>query len=95
MATLPTNPSSPKFRWKRTYVIPGVPTAPGFLCIPQDQMDEVNTDAYTCPAWSPADGHDQVPPMIFNSPTHHLGNPFRFTFDDSEASHIFHSPYYS
>ena len=54
----------------------------------QDQIDGVNAGAYTCP-WPPADGLDQAHPMIFNSPTHDLANPFPFTFEDSEVSYSF------
>ena len=54
----------------------------------QDQINDVSTSAYTCPAWPSADGLDQAHPMILNSPTHDLANPFPSAFEDSEASHI-------
>lgn len=60
----------------------------GFTMYVQDQMDEVTTSAYTCPAGPPADGGDQAHPMILSSPTHDLTNPFPFTFEDSGVSYV-------
>lgn len=59
-----------------------------FIMCVQDQIDEVTTSAYTCPARLLADGCDQAHPMILNSPTHDLTNPFPFTFEDSGVSYV-------
>lgn len=59
------------------------------LCILQDQIDVVvSTGAYTGPVWSSIYSL-QVHPVVLNSPTHDLTNPFPFTFGDSEASDVF------
>jgi len=63
--------------------------SPVFLCVFQDQIDDASTSAYTCPAWPSADGLDQAHPMILNSPTHDLANPFPSAFEDSEVNYVF------
>ena len=62
--------------------------SPVLLYTFQDQIDDASTSAYTCPAWPSADGLDQAHPMILNSPTHDLANPFPSAFEDSEASYV-------
>ena len=60
----------------------------GFTMYVQDQIDKVATGAYTYPARPPADSSDRAHPMILNSPTHDLTNPFPFTFEDSGVSYV-------
>lgn len=94
MAALPTSPNPPRFRWKQMWVIFVMFIAPGFLHMLLDQVYEVNIDAYTRSARPSPDVLDQVNSTILNSPTHDLANPFRFTFDDTEVSHVFSCPYH-
>ena len=89
--------------------LPGLPQIPmetnvsGFLCIDRPVLTACTPGSNRCGEYSAYVGHGwpsinslhQAHPVILNSPTHDLANPFPFTFEDPEASDVFPCHYHS